>query len=451
MPVVTDLERLSRRELLALVYEQQRITSLEQEVQRLTERLHPPKRPPVRLARLLHRLKRPGQKPGHPGMTRATPTHLDRVVEQRLTRCPQCRGSLGPSVAVTTHVQEDLIPARVEVTGFKRHRYYCARCRQVVTAPPAPEEIPQSRLGPQVLTHALLLKYVHGLPFNKIRTAFQPFATLTVSEGALAQALQRLARWLHVETAALQQAIRTSPATHVDETGWTWTGVHHWLWTFVTKRLASYRIDKSRGAGVPKDGLGEAYQGVVVRDFHRAYTRLKGPQQKCGVHLLRELRDCAKTELSEEYRAAHRRLRRIFLDARRLVRQRSTLPPRPAARRRPHLETRLFAWGATPYRHKTLRRLAGRILKHHPQLLTCLKVPGVPMDNKQAERAIRPHVVIRHRSYQSRSPTGMATHASLMSLVHTLTLQGRAIGETLQSASLRHRHGDSTPVVVSGS
>ena len=126
-------------------------------------------------------------------MTRATPTSIDRIVEQRLTRCPSCHGPLGPSVAVTTHLQEDLIPARGEVTRFAHHRYYCRRCRQVVTAPPAPEEIPHSRLGPQGLTHALLLQYVHGLPFNKIRTAFQPFAHLTVSEGALAQALQRLA------------------------------------------------------------------------------------------------------------------------------------------------------------------------------------------------------------------------------------------------------------------
>jgi len=452
LPVVTDLERWSKPELIALVYEQQRrIVSLEQEVQRLTERLHPPRRPPSRLAALVHRLKRPGQKAGHPGMTRVTPTHIDRVVEQRLSRCPQCRGPLGQPVAVTTHLQEDLIPARVEVTCFQRHRYYCARCRAVVTAPPAPEEIPQSRLGPQVLTHALLLKYVHGLPFNKIRTAFQQFANLTVSEGALAQALQRLARWLQVETTALRRAIRTSPATHVDETGWKLTGVNHWLWAFVTDRLAYYRIDRSRGAGVPKDVLGEQYPGIVISDFHSAYNRLKSPQQKCWVHLLRELRDCAKTELSDEYRRAHRRLRRLFLDARRLTRQRSTLPPLQRERRQRRLDDRLFAWGAMPYHNKTLQRLAGRVLTHRQELLTFTRVAGVSPDNNAAERAIRPHVIIRKRSYQSRSPTGMATHASLTSLVQTLTLQGRAIGETLKTAYLRHRHGDPTPVVVSGS
>ncbi len=452
MPVVTNLEHLSRRELIALVYDLHgKIQQLEQENQRLTDRLHPPKRPPRRLAALLHCLKRPGQKPGHPGMTRATPTSIDRVVQQRLSRCPQCHGALGPSIAMTAHLQEDLLPARVEVTCFQRARYYCRRCRAVVTAPYAPEEIPHSTLGPQVLTQALLLKYVHGLPFNKIRTCLQQFAHLTVSEGALAQALQRLAQWLQVETDTLQAAIRTSPATHVDETGWKLTGVHHWLWAFVTDRLAYYRIDRSRGARIPKDVLGETYAGVVVSDFYSAYNRLQGPQQKCWVHLLRELRDCAKTEVSEEYRRAHRRLRRIFLDARRLVRHRSTLPPLTRVRRQRRLEARLFAWGATPYHNKTLRRLAGRILKHHQQLLTCLTVPGVPMDNNAAERAIRPHVIIRHRSYQSRSPTGMATHAQLMSLVQTLTLQGRAIGETLRTAYVRHRHGDFRPVVVSES
>jgi len=452
LPLVTDLEQWSRRELIALIDEQQRrMTGLEHEVQRLTERLPPPTKPRFRCPLWARRAKRPGQKPGPPGMTRATPTPIDRVVEPRLTRCPSCQGRLGPSVAVTPHLQEDVIPARLDGTSFTRHRYYGRRCRVVVTAPYAPEPIPHSRLGPQVLAQALRLKYGHGLPFNKIRTGFQPCAHLTVSEGALAHALQRLAAWLQVETDTLREAIRRRPATPVDETGWKLTGVNHWLWAFVTDRLADFRIDRSRGARVPKEVWGDTDPGVVISDCSSAYKRLTSPQQRCWVHLLRELRDCAKTELAEEYRTAHRRLRRLFLDARRLVRQRSTLPPLTVVRRQRLVDDRLFAWGATPYRNKTLRRLAGRLLKPHHPLLTGRKVPGVPMDNNHAERAIRPHVIIRKRSYQSRSPTGAATPANLMSLVQTLVRQGRAIGDTLRTAYLHHRHGHIPPVVVSGS
>ena len=56
------------------------------------------------------------------------------------------------------------------------------------------------------------------------------------------------------------------------------------------------------------------------------------------------------------------------------------------------LSERLLAWGAAPYRSKTLRRLSARILKHHHQLLTFLRIPGLSADNNQAERLIRPHV-----------------------------------------------------------
>jgi hypothetical protein len=88
---------------------------------------------------------------------------------------------------------------------------------------------------------------------------------------------------------------------------------------------------------------------------------------------------------------------------------RRRLPPLHRLRRQRRLEARLFAWGATPYHNPTLKRLAGRVLKHHDQLLTFVRVAGVPADNHPAERAMRPHVIIRKRSYQRRSPTGMAT------------------------------------------
>ena len=421
--------------------------SLQDRIQRFIEQLRSSKSSCLyRFTSFLKRRpKRPGQKPGHPGMTRPKPDHIDRVVDQTLSRCTRCQAPLGASVDVSEHLQEDLIPARVEVTCFRHHRYWCPGCRELITAPPAADEIPDSYLGPSVLAHTLLFKYVHGLPFNKIQTAFQQLAALTVSEGGLAQALQRMARWLQVETDELIQALRAGPAIHIDETGWKITGQGHWLWAFVTERLAYYRIDPSRGSTVPKEVLGQAYAGTVISDFFSAYNRLKVRQQKCWAHLIRELREEAPTNLSEEFRSAHRSLRRIFFDARRLAREREALSIGTLLNRTRLLSERLLAWGAAPYRNKTLRRLSERVLKHHHQLLTFLKHPEVPMDNNHAERWIRPHVILRKRSYQSRSPTGALTHSALMSWVQTLTLQGRAIGPTLGRAYVLHRQRDPTP------
>ena len=133
------------------------------------------------------------------------------------------------------------------------------------------------------MTEALLLRYVHGLPFQNIQRRFQEAAHLKVSEGALAQALQRIAQWLSVDTQALIQQLRASAVVHADETGWKITGTNHWLWAFVTDRLAAYTVDRSRGSSVPQQMLGSQYPGIVVSDFHSAYNLLPGHQQKCWV------------------------------------------------------------------------------------------------------------------------------------------------------------------------
>ncbi len=41
------------------------------------------------------RKKRPGQKLGHVGMTRATPDHIDEIINETLPECPDCHTPLG--------------------------------------------------------------------------------------------------------------------------------------------------------------------------------------------------------------------------------------------------------------------------------------------------------------------------------------------------------------------
>jgi len=149
-----------------------------------------------------------GRKAGHVGSTRSKPGKIDQEVEQTLKRCPDCQERLGPSQGVIEHIQEDIVPSRVEVTRFKRHRYWCKRCKKLVSAPYAPGEVPHGYLGPLTLTQMVLLKYHHGLPGNKIIKLFDVFCGLKVSEGAVAQALQRIAQWLGVESQAILESIR---------------------------------------------------------------------------------------------------------------------------------------------------------------------------------------------------------------------------------------------------
>jgi transposase len=389
----------------------------------------------------------PGQKAGHPGVTRVKPSMIDRVAEQTLKKCPDCDHRLSRSQAVVEHIQEDIIPARVQVTCFKKHRYYCKHCERLVTAPCAMDEIPNSYLGPNVLIQAVILKYHHGLPFNKIQELFEGLCGLRVSEGALAQALQRISLWLAVESDEILKAIRISPHLHMDETGWKISGTKHWLWAAVNSRLAHYRIAASRGAKVAREIIGRDYEGVVGTDFYAAYNRLPGRKQRCLVHLLRTMREYRMTDASVEFIKHDKILKRIVYDAIHLGERRAEVEEKLYKRRVKRLKRRLLVWASGDYENKNLIRLAKRFLGHWAQMLTFLEYPEVDYHNNLAERMIRPNVIIRNRSYQNRSQKGAVAHGTHMSLLQTLRLQQRNIFAELKTAYLHHRQGNPSPIL----
>lgn len=393
------------------------------------------------------RPKTPGQKAGHLGLTRIKPKTADRVVEQTLKYCPDCQHRLSESQEVIEHIQEDIIPAHPQVTLFKKHRYWCQDCRKLVTAPYAPEEIPHGNLGPNILIQAVILKYHHGLPFNKIEELFKNLCQFEVSEGALAQALQRISHWMQVETAQILKAVRASPHLHMDETGWKISGTNHWLWAVVNERLAYYRIAQSRGAKIPKAILPKDYTGILVTDFYSAYNRLPGKKQKCLVHLMREMHSLYLKDQSEAFLRHHKILKRIISDALRLKESQEQMALSVYQRRIKRLKTRLFLWSCRGYRNKHLKRLAKRFLAHWLHLLTFLENPEITFNNNLAERMIRHHVILRNRSFQNRSAKGASAHETLMSLLHTTTLQARDPYTFLKKAYLRHRQGNPLPIL----
>lgn len=391
--------------------------------------------------------KAPGRKDGHEGVTRLKPVKIDRVVELKLTHCPECHHPVGESQEVVEHIQEDIIPAHVEATCFRKHRCWCSCCSKLVTAPPAPEEIPHSFVGPNVLVQTVLLKYHHGLPFNKIAELFQSLAGLTITEGALAQSLQRMSEWLKVESNVILAAIRGSPLIHMDETGWNVSGVRHWLWAAVNKRLAYYRIARSRGAKIPREILPEKYGGILVTDFYSAYNKLRGRKQRCLVHLEREMHRCFLRDQSEEYVKYHKILKSIVQDARTLKKDRKRFSLTAYFKKVSLLRRRLLRWACQEHENKNLKRLAQRFMKHAPEMLTFLEEPEVPADNNLAERMIRPHVIIRNRSFQNRSERGAKAHEVMTSLLHTLRLQDKDPLAFFKKAALRHSQGNPDPIL----
>jgi transposase len=435
------LTEKTKEELIKIILEQNdRIKELEERVKTEQQKRNEKFAKPNTAKK---RKKHPGQKFGHVGMTRPIPDHIDEVIEQTLYQCPCCQSQLNNSVEVIEQIQEDIIPAHVHVRKYRRHRYYCSCCQKIVTAPYHPEQVPQGHLGATVLIQAAILKYYHCLPYEKVADLLKDMTGLTVSPGGLSQALVRVSEWLGVERKALLTAIRGSPQVHADETGWRLDGKKSWVWAFVNDRLAYYEVNRSRGRKVVRNVLTDNFKGVLITDFYGVYFNLPYRKQKCLVHLLREFRECAKRDTSEEYQSNYKKIKRLIKDALRLRDRREKLSRTTYLRQVITVKRRLFDFMMTPYQNKNLKRLSKRFNKFWLDMFTFLQDSSIPWHNNFAERMIRHHVIYRNRSFGNRSERAAKAHGLLMSLIQTMRLQKRNVEEFLKSTFLAHRQGDS--------
>ena len=122
------------------------------------------------------------------------------------------------------------------------------------------------------------------------------------------------------------------------------------------------------------------------------------------------MKACLGKDPPPDYRKPYEKLRRILSDAVALDERRARLSRLGFQREARNLKRRLFDFASATYSNENWKRLSKRLLKHLDEMFTFLDQPGLPKDNNPAERSIRPHVIIRNRSYQNRTPRGASAH-----------------------------------------
>jgi len=81
-----------------------------------------------------------------------------------------------------------------------------------------------------------------------------------------------------------------SPFLHADETPITIKGATQYVWTFTTNKHVIFKLSKTREATLAHEFLKD-YNGILITDFYSGYDAIACRQQKCWVHLIRDLND----------------------------------------------------------------------------------------------------------------------------------------------------------------
>lgn len=373
--------------------------------------------------------KTPGRKPGRRygrQVRRPIPEHIDQTIEVPCPLwCPTCEGAV-LLVGKASQYQIDVPPVRAWTTEFVVHYGQCRNCGRRVQGRHAHQisdavGVGGVQWGPGVVAWAAYLNKVGGLSYGKTAAVLRELIGVQISRSSLCRALRRLAQKAEPTYSGLVQAIRGSPVTYPDETGWRVGGHSAWLWAFTNGRQTVYAIEPGRGYVQAAAVLGEGYSGVIGADGWAPYRQFAQAQvQTCLAHLLRRTREMQETAVGRAVRFP-RQVEQLLKTALKLRdRWREGSISRHGLRvAQGRLEARLDRLLAGSYTDPANARLAGHLGRSRQELFLFLERDDVEATNWPAEHAIRPAVVNRKSCGGNRSHQGARSQAVLMSVLRT--------------------------------
>jgi hypothetical protein len=347
--------------------------------------------------------------------------------------CPRCHGTKFWAYRGRSHVVYDLKFTR---RGIKRwavrylyNLYRCSDCRLETIIYQR-----YSQYGPNLRAFIVYLLIELRLSNRKAVEHTSSLLDLPLNKSSANQIKVDMAENYMPTYRDILCQIAKGALVHADETKGVVKGSGHYVWVFANFTTVAYVYSESREAAILENVL-DGFSGVLVSDFYAAYDSVPCAQQKCLIHMMRDINeDLHRNPFDDELKEIARRfgalLREIVetidaygLKARHLGKHRT-----PAARFIEHVVAMKCATEAG-------LALKKRIEKNRDRLFTFLNYDGVPWNNNNAEHAVRAFTRLRN-GVSSNTPKGTREYATLLSIQQTLKYRGMSFLEFLRSGRM---------------
>jgi transposase len=423
----SDLERLSREELIELVLR----------LQRPEKTSRTSSKPPATDRKERREQAKPGgAKPGHEGHSRMMSDDPDEVVEHRPDRCSCCGGSLQgdlPVEVVSTSERIELPEIAPLVTQHRRLAVNCPSCGTRMVAQ-LPKEAQGTPFGPRLHAVATYLKTFQALSYERLQAALSDLFGLTLSQGGLMNLLRRAQARFQPGREAAVTTLRQAEVVASDETGVRIEGGNAYHWVFRSAQAVVHQASPTRAASVVRAMMDGHRPMVWISDRYTAQQGHAAKHQTCLAHLARAVAYAAETSDDPVPFRLQLWLRGVFALAERVT----DLAAATLAAKRRSLDRQLSAILTTPSRCELTRDLQAKIGRAREQLLVFLAYPGVvDVTNNGCERALRPAVVQRKVTNGYRAMWAAEGEADIRTVVDTARLTGAGtFGTVLKTVSV---------------
>jgi len=360
------------------------------------------------------------------------------ILVPRKRKCERHRDH--PTLLVSTRkpAERSLIDLAFTTTGCRKSVFRligkkgrCPYCGEKYV-PPAFKQVKSQVYGPGFIIWVVYLRMALRLPYRLITQATRDLFGVDVSREGLGFFVKRCAE-SHAKTEQqLCEKILQSPVVHVDETKLSILGHHQYVWVLTDSKHVTFRLTESRETSFLEPLLMK-YRGTLVSDFYGGYDALPCRQQKCLVHLIRDLNDDLwknpfNVELENFVALVRDLLLPMLADA-----QKFGLKARHLRKHRQRVDA--F------YRHAVEDRAGGQELivkyqkrfeRYRDSLFTFLVRDCVPWNNNTAERALR-HLAVQRKISGAFSSEGAQHYIRLLGVAQSCRFQEKSFLGFLRS------------------
>jgi hypothetical protein len=217
---------------------------------------------------------------------------------------------------------------------------------------------------------------------------------------------------------------------HADETKVAIGGKDGYVWVFTNLEDVAFVFSETREASTLQNVL-RNFRGVLVSDFYAAYDSIECAQQKCLIHLMRDVNDdLCKQPFNEETKGIAERFARLVKSMIETV-DRFGLKAHYLRKHKRYVDQFYGALSKQDFQTEVAVGYKKRFEKNKNKLFTFLDHDGVPWNNNNAEHAIKALVRLRNSIGGQSSAKGMRDYLVLLSISQTCRYRGVSFLEFL--------------------
>lgn len=308
----------------------------------------------------------------------------------------------------------------------------CQDCGRVFV-PPKYDRLAKHHHG--LMSWAIFQHVAYGISFRTLEEMFREFFDLRIHHAEIHMFKSLMAHYYKPTYRKLLKKILSGNLMHTDDTEVKLQTGKRYVSVFASLEEVVFMIMPTKENDVLRKLLRD-FQGVLITDFHVKYDFYPGPQQKCLIHLMRDmnqdlLNNPYDGELQSITLAFGLLLRSVVetVDHYGLKRRFLKTHDRDVARFFRFLSTHTFESDAS-------RSLRDRLIKYQDKLFVFTRYDGLPWNNNNAENAIKRFGYYREDTAGTMKEAGLSDYLRLLSIYQTCRYKGVSFLKFLLSREL---------------